>query len=128
MSWDSKNTMELRLEFVKFAMQEGANRRALCRQYGISPKTGYKWIRRAEQRDAELADRPRRPVHSPTRTATDLEARVVEMREKQPAWGAAKIARRMSDLGCVQVPSTSTVTRILHRHGLITAEANTSGV
>jgi transposase InsO family protein len=124
MSWDSKNTMELRLEFVKFATQEGANRRALCRQYGVSPKTGYKWIRRFEQGDTALADQPRRPVRSPTRTAAELEARVVQMREAQPAWGAAKIARRMSDLGCAQTPSPSTVTRILHRHGLIMAEAS----
>jgi transposase InsO family protein len=116
--------MELRLEFVKFATQEGANRRALCRQYGISPKTGYKWIRRFEQGDAVLGDRSRRPTHSPTRTAAELEARVVDVREEHPAWGAAKIARRMSDLGGAQAPSPSTVTRILHRHGLITPEAS----
>jgi transposase InsO family protein len=125
MSWDSKNIMELRLEFVTFATQEGANRRALCRQYGVSAKTGYKWIKRFEQGDTALADQSRRPVHSPTRTAAELEARVVQMRETQPAWGAAKIARRLNDLSCVQVPSPSTVTRILHRHGLITAEAST---
>jgi transposase InsO family protein len=124
MSWDSKNTMELRLEFVQFATQQGANRRALCRQYGISAKTGYKWIRRFEQGDTALADQSRRPRSSPARTATELEAKVVDMREAHPAWGAAKIARRLSDVGCVQTPSPSTVTRILHRHGLITAEAS----
>ncbi|MDR5736292.1 helix-turn-helix domain-containing protein, partial [Caballeronia sp. LZ025] len=124
MSWDSKNTMELRLEFVQFATQQGANRRALCRHYGISAKTGYKWIRRFEQGDTALADQSRRPRSSPARTATELEAKVVDMREAHPAWGAAKIARRLSDVGCVQTPSPSTVTRILHRHGLITAEAS----
>jgi transposase InsO family protein len=124
MSWDSKDTMELRLEFVQFARQEGANRRALCRQFGISPKTGYKWIRRFERGDTVLADQSRRPAHSPTRTSAELEARVVELREAHGAWGAAKIARRMDDLGCAQAPSPSTVTRILHRHGLITAEAS----
>ncbi|KXV12400.1 hypothetical protein CR51_06675 [Caballeronia megalochromosomata] len=71
MSWDSKNIMELRLEFVTFATQEGANRRALCRQYGVSAKTGYKWIKRFEQGDTALADQSRRPVHSPTRTADE---------------------------------------------------------
>ena len=98
MSWDSKNTMELRLEFVQFATQQGANRRALCRQYGISAKTGYKWIRRFEQGDTALADQSRRPRSSPARTATELEAKVVDMREAHPAWGAAKIARpRVAD-------------------------------
>jgi transposase InsO family protein len=128
MTWDSKDIMELRLEFVKFASQEGANRRALCRQYGISPKTGYKWIRRYEQGDTALADRCRRPIHSPSRTAADVEARVVELRQAQPAWGAPKIARRMSDLGCDRTPSPSTVTRILHRHGLISAESSTAAL
>jgi transposase InsO family protein len=124
MSWDSKDIMDLRLEFAKFATQEGANRRALCRHYGISAKTGYKWIRRFEQGDAELADQSRRPTHSPTRTSAELEARVVHMREAHRAWGGAKIARRLSDLGCDRTPSPSTVTRILHRNGLITAEAS----
>jgi transposase InsO family protein len=125
MTWDSKDIMDLRLEFVKFATREGANRRALCARYGISAKTGYKWIRRFEQGDTCLADQSRRPVHSPSRTAVDVEARVVELRQARPAWGAAKIARRMSDLGFDQTPSPSTVTRILHRHGLIAAESST---
>ncbi|KND57905.1 Mobile element protein [Candidatus Burkholderia verschuerenii] len=128
MVWDSKDIMELRLEFVNFATQEGANRRALCTRYGISAKTGYKWIRRFEQGDTSLADRSRRPVHSPLRTAAEVEARVVELRHAQPVWGAAKIARRMSDLGFDQTPSPSTVTRILHRHGLITAERSTDAL
>jgi transposase InsO family protein len=125
MSWDSKDIMELRREFVKFATQEGANRRALCRRYGISAKTGYKWIRRFEQGDTALADQSRRPAHSPTRTAAEVETRVVQMRETHRAWGAAKIVRRLNDLGGEPTPSPSTVTRILHRHGLITAEAST---
>ena len=128
MTWDSKDIMELRLEFVEFATREGANRRALCRQYGISAKTGYKWIRRFEQGDTALADQCRRPLHSPSRTAAEVEARVVELRQAHPAWGAAKLARRLSDLGCAQTPSPSTVTRILHRQGLITAESSTEAL
>ncbi|VXB95660.1 hypothetical protein BURKHO8Y_170370 [Burkholderia sp. 8Y] len=128
MTWDSKNIMELRLEFVTFATQQGANRRALCRQYGISAKTGYKWIRRYEQGDTALVDRCRRPMHSPSRTAAEVEARVVELRQARPAWGAPKIARRISDLGCDRTPSPSTVTRILHRHGLISAESSTAAL
>lgn len=128
MTWDSKDTMELRLEFVKFATQEGANRRALCRQYGISAKTGYKWIRRFEQGDTALANRCRRPVRSPSRTASEVETRVIELRRAHPAWGAPKIARRLSDQGVARTPSPSTVTRILHRHGLITAESSTAAL
>ncbi len=46
MPWDERDTMSLRSEFVLFASQDGANIRALCRLYGISPATGYKWLHR----------------------------------------------------------------------------------
>jgi transposase-like protein len=50
--------MEQRREFVRLAMQEGANRRELCRRFGIHPDTGYKWLSRW-QADQDLADRSR---------------------------------------------------------------------
>ncbi|HHQ6539838.1 TPA: IS481 family transposase, partial [Serratia fonticola] len=43
MPWNERSAMSLRTEFVLFASQEGANIRALCRQFGIAPATGYKW-------------------------------------------------------------------------------------
>ncbi len=46
MPWDARDTMSLRTEFVLFASQDGANIRSLCRHFGISPATGYKWLRR----------------------------------------------------------------------------------
>ncbi|WP_457352639.1 helix-turn-helix domain-containing protein, partial [Roseateles sp. P5_D6] len=64
MVWMEKNTVSLRQEFVHLARQDGANVRALCRQFGISPKTGYKWLSRFETcaGDAQaLHDRSRRP-------------------------------------------------------------------
>ncbi len=44
MPWREVTRMSLREEFVKLAMQAGANRRELCRRFGIAPKTGYKWL------------------------------------------------------------------------------------
>ena len=52
--------MSLRTEFVLFASQDGANIRELCRRYGISPATGYKWLRRWEDRPA-FRTAPARP-------------------------------------------------------------------
>jgi transposase-like protein len=76
MPWDARDTMSLRSEFVLFASQDGANLRALCRHFNISPSTGYKWLRRWTQEGAAgLADRSRAPLHSPRRTddrVTDL--------------------------------------------------------
>ena len=44
MPWREVTRMSLREELVKLAMQAGANRRELCRRFGIAPKTGYKWL------------------------------------------------------------------------------------
>ncbi len=63
MPWDERDTMSLRSEFVLFASQDGANIRALCRLYGISPATGYKWLHRwALEGVSGLHDRPARLI------------------------------------------------------------------
>lgn len=119
MPWDTKDIMSLREEFVRLANQEGANRRELCRRFGISPQTAYKWLGRyTTQGKAGLANRSRRPQHSPGATPADLPAAVVAMRTDHPAWGGRKISRRLQDLGMASV-APSTVTNILNRHGLI---------
>lgn len=126
MPWQEKDTMSLRREFVELARQEGANIRALCRHYGISPKSGYKWLKRYEQspnETAALIDHSRQPRTSPARTPTAIEAAVVQLRQEHPAWGGRKIARRLLDLGLSSV-APSTVTSILHRHALISPEAS----
>src|SRR6185369_14219831 len=112
--------MLLRREFVMLARQDGSNIRALCRRYGIQPRIGYKWLARYEaQGEAGLADRPRRPHGSPDRTPAAVESKVLALRRKHPCWGGRKLRRRLLELGEKEVPSASTVTAILHRHGLI---------
>ena len=110
--------MEQRREFVRLAMQEGANRRELCRRFGIHPDTGYKWLGRFATGDGELADRPRRPHTSPGRSDAATEAQVVSVRAAHPAWGARKIVRCLARAG-TSPPAVSTVHAILLRHGLI---------
>ena len=115
----------MRLEFVSLASQSGINRRELCRRFGISPSVGYKWLRRYEAAGAAaLQDQSRRPRRSPAQTEARLEARVVALRREHPAWGARKLQRRLQDLGQAPVPATSTITGILHRHGLIAPVAS----
>lgn len=106
--------MSQRREFVTLARQQAVPLSELCRRFGISRKTGYKWL----QREA-LSDQSRRPRTSPRRTAASIEAHVLTMRERHPAWGGRKIARRLRDLGHAEVPHPSTVTHILRRHGRI---------
>lgn len=126
MVWMEKNTVSLRQEFVHLARQDGVNVRALCRQFGISPKTGYKWLGRFDSAAGDvqaLHDRSRRPVLSPGRSGEAVEQAVLALRREHPAWGGRKIARRLADLGQARV-APSTVTHILHRHGLISPAAS----
>lgn len=124
MPWSARDTMSLRQEFINLAQHEGANRRELCRRFGISPQTGYKWLARfAQQGPPGLVDASRRPLQSPAATQEALQQAVVALRREHPAWGGRKIARRMLDLGLGTL-APSTVTSILHRHGLISPEAS----
>jgi transposase InsO family protein len=115
--------VSIRLEFVTLASQEGANRRELCRRFGISPKTGYKWLERFDGHPASLQDQSRRPRSSPERSSEDIEQAVADLRRRHPEWGGRKIARRLLDTEKAHV-APSTVTSILHRHGLISEHAS----
>ena len=119
------SAVELREEFVRLAGQAGANVRELCRRYGISPTTGYKWLARHASGGGEgLADRSRRPHTSPGQTAAAIEARIVALRDRHPAWGARKLRRRLQDLGIEGLPGISTVNTILSRHGRLDPAAS----
>ena len=119
MPWQEVSIMDQRREFVRLARQEGANRRELCRRFGISAQTGYKWLARWEVGgDAALIDRSRRPQRSPTRTADALETRILKLRDAHPAWGARKIARCLERVA-VAPPAASTVHAVLRRRGRI---------
>jgi transposase InsO family protein len=119
----TKNTVILRLEFVTLARAPGANVAALCRRFGISRKSGYKWLARVrdtvELGGVILEDRSRRPQHTPRRTSEALEARVVALRTEHPAWGPRKLRRRLADLGAAPLPAPSTVGAILRRRALL---------
>jgi transposase InsO family protein len=125
MPWSPKDVMSLRQEFVLLARQPDANIRALCRRFEISPATAYKLLKRyAQQGHAGLADQSRRPQNSPGRTPAPIEQAIVDLRQTHPAWGGRKIAARLRELGHAEVPPPSTVTSILHRHGLINPAAS----
>jgi transposase InsO family protein len=123
MPWQECSSMSERQEFVAFARQEGANIAALCRHFGISRKTAYKWLRRAAAGETGFADRSRRPHTSPGITPPDVEAAVLALREKHPAWGGRKLHHALARQGVVQrLPAPSTITAILRRHQLLSAE------
>ena len=125
MPWKDVDMMTLRQEFTALAQQDGVNFSALCARFGISRKTGYKWRERSmTQGPAGLQDCSRRPCNTPLRTSQANEELVVKMRLKHPTWGGRKIHRSLLNQGRIEVPTPSTITRILHRHGLISEKAS----
>jgi len=120
MPWQEQDRVSLRHEFVQLASLPGASIAALCRRYAISRKTGYKWLKRYQRDGLEgLADRSRRPHHSPLKTPSALEAQVLAVRREEPVWGGRTIRRILINQGHPEVPSASTITAILHRHGCL---------
>jgi transposase InsO family protein len=124
MPWKDWTVMLQRREFVMLAAQEGADVSALCRRFGISRKTGYKWIGRCRGAGdaAGLPDRSRRPHTSPARSDEAVEAAVVRARLEHPAWGGRKLRQLLLDRQAghaPRVPAASTIGQILKRHGLV---------
>jgi transposase InsO family protein len=117
--------MDVKREFVQLALQPGANRRELCRRFDIGPKAAYALLARyGEEGDAAFEERSRRPRSSPGKTSAAMESALVKLRSRHPTWGGRKLARRLKEMGHVGVPSPSTVTAILRRHGLISVDAS----
>lgn len=119
MPWKEASSMSLRTEFVALAHQPGTSIAELCRRFGISRTTGYKWLGRAQACEP-LVDRSRRPHGSPRRSDRALEDRVVALRRQFPHWGGRKLAKLLEHQGWDRL-APSTITHILHRHGLMPA-------
>lgn len=123
MTWKESDRVSERRDFVALATAEGANMTLLCERFGISRKTGYKWLERYRLAgDAALADQSRRPRRLREPTPPEVEERVLAVRDAHPAWGGRKIRRVLQRAGLAGTPAASTITAILHRHGRIDAE------
>lgn len=113
-----------RRDLVELAATSGIGFAELCRRFGISAKTGYKWRKRWREGGEEaLKDRSRRPKTQPAKSEAEVEGKVVALRREHPAWGGRKLRRRLQDVGEKQVPAASTCTQIVRRHGLPIREA-----
>jgi transposase InsO family protein len=113
--------MDERLRFVA-RLLEGEAMTTVCREFGISRKTGYKIFERYKEHGLEaLTDRSRRPVRYANQLPAPLESLIVTFKREKPHWGARKIrellVRRLP--GDVRVPAKSTIHAVLHRQGLV---------
>ena len=121
MPWRVKDVMEQRIELVVRAVQGEESISGLCREYGVSRPTGYLWVQRYGEAGSVqgLAERSRRPQHSPGRTPIEQEERVVELRRRY-GWGAKKLVVLLAREGIAL--RVVTVNRILKRRGLLVAQ------
>ena len=121
MPWRESSVMEERLRFVA-RLLEGERMSDVCREFGISRKTGYKIFNRYKEQGLDaLCDRSRRPVRYANQLPEPVERLIVDLKRKKPHWGARKIREllvRKLD-GDVRVPAKSTVHAVLDRHGLV---------
>ena len=110
--------MNQRTEFVLRAMKAD-NFRALCREYEISPKTGYKWRERfLEYGLSGLGERSRRPKSSPGGLAEAEVCEIIRLKQRHRYWGPRKI-RKVYERFHEEVPSESSFKRVLERAGLV---------
>lgn len=120
MPWDVGDEADRRFEFCRLVTGGGVSVSALCRRFGISRKTAYKWLARFEvEGRAGLVDRSRTPRRSPLRTDRSVEELVCSVRRAHPSWGGRKIRWVLERQGIDRLPAVSTITDILRRNGLI---------
>ena len=120
MPWESRTVSKQREAFALEAT-ETPNFSALCREYGVSRKTGYKWVKRYNSGQG-LEDQSRRPETSPNRTPAAVEEQILRVRMENPGWGARTIKQVLENEGIKDVPSSRTVNSILQRNGCISEE------
>jgi putative transposase len=121
MPWKECSVMDERLRFVA-RLLDGESMSEVCREFGISRKTGYKIFTRYKDQGLEaLTDRSRRPVRYANQLPPQIENQIVTLKQEKPHWGARKIrellVRRLA--GDIRIPAKSTIHAVLHRHGLV---------
>lgn len=121
MPWRKISVMDERLRFVA-RLLEGEGMSEVCRDFGISRKTGYKIFNRYKDDGLEaLTDRSRRPVRYANQLPDAMQAMIVRLKKEKPHWGARKIrellVKRLA--GDVRIPAKSTVHAVLDRYGLV---------
>jgi len=122
MPWIETNAVNERARFVVlYGEQDPPNLSLLCRQFGVSRPTGYKWLERFGVWGFEsLSDKPRVPSSIPHRTALQVEDAIVALRKQRPTWGPKKLLAVLSEQQKeIAWPSQSTIGEILSRRGLI---------
>lgn len=121
MPWMETDAVDQRLRLVVQAAQGMLSKAALCRRFGISRNTAYRWIERYRQNPgAPLVDRSHAPLTAPHALSSDVITAILGMKARYPTWGPRKILARLRQDGCaLNLPAASTAGRLLSEHGLV---------
>ncbi|MEC8858810.1 MAG: IS481 family transposase [Pseudomonadota bacterium] len=121
MPWKECNRMDERLKFVA-RLLDGEPMTQVCRDFGISRKTGYKIFNRYKDSGLEgLVDRSRRPYRHANKLPVQVERTILKLKQQWPDWGAPKIREKLiRNFPTIKAPAKSTVHAVLERHGLVT--------
>lgn len=126
MPWETKGKVMLREEFVKLALKKSSNFSELCRRFKISRTVGYEWLNRYKKHGLDgLEDKPRKPKSCPHQTKQTTVEKILELKGEYPFWGAKKIAAIAERHGVIEVPSITTINRILKDHDLVETRIKT---
>ena len=120
MPWKETCAMEERAKFIADWLYGEETMTGLCASFGVSRKTGYKWLGRfRSEGERGLTDRSRRPHRSDRLIDGELAAGILELRLCHPTWGPKKLRGRLVlDAPQVGWPAASTIGDLLKRHGL----------
>jgi len=121
MSWRASDPMSERVKFIGLFKSGQRTVAGLCREFGISRKTAYKWIQRFELEGLEgLREHSRVPRTMPWRMAAEIEDLLLSARKRHPTWGPRKLKAWLEDRDdTLQLPAPSTIGDLLNREGLI---------
>ena len=120
MGWMETCAVDERMRFVMAVKKREEAFAAVCRRFGVSRKTGYKWVSRYEEAGVEgLLDRSRAPWHHPQAVAEAIANRCVEVRRAHPSWGPRKVRASLErEAPGMDWPVASTIGALFDREGL----------
>jgi transposase InsO family protein len=120
MGWLETCAVDERMRFVMTVEAQEEAFAAVCRRFGVSRKTGYKWIERYREGGPEgLLDRARAPLHRPQAMPPAIAERLLRVRRTHPTWGPVKVRRWLVDRApLTQWPALSTIGELFDREGL----------
>lgn len=120
MPWNQTEPMNERIKFIAGYLEKEDSLTDLCDRFGISRKTGYKWIERYEADGVDaLRDHSRAPLTHPHALSEEMRERILTIRKKHPRWGPRKliVVMKRHEPGII-LPAASTVGEVLRKHGM----------